>query len=219
MGDTLPRNRRTAPGLRQNECALQYGLGVEAQAFSRHSVRGPIKCDRFIKVGGETGAVARNAFIAGGADRVAAGECFLKGRPCIAGEFRNRPFKDRRPEIEIAEIAVERVFVAVVIGVQEQQAGGFRPIFCGRNAKRFLRCEMMEEGAFRYAGLTTEIVDGRRRETLDTDQLDRCIEQPGPRGNTGRSCWGTRGRCRKIPTGWYVSTVFEPRLPSEGRHA
>src|SRR5262249_40500462 len=114
MIDRLGCDLGSTGGFRKNESALQYSLSVQSQAAS-----GPARLDAvcFDRCGyirfdllGMTADRARASI----ADRRMAVVGFLHHRAHEAGEFRHFPSQNCFAEINVAEHAVERIWISVI---------------------------------------------------------------------------------------------------------
>ena len=133
-----------------------------------------------------------NALIGRVPYRIAAVIAFLQAGPGVAGEFRHLAGGQFVAKIEIGEIAVERVVVPVIVGLQEQGTRRLGPMVRGGGTKRVLAGKMMEEGTFCDSRHLAQLIDGRRRKPLLPDQRDRRVQQLG----AGVSTFGGHGTTR-----------------------
>lgn len=181
MGDTFPRNRRIVRRFRQDEAALQHRLDMPRQIGRSHARRRAIGVDRRLDVGGQRVAIGGDARFAGEPDRLAGRIGVLHHRADEADEAVDRAVKHREAEIDMAEQSVERILELRVRQHLEHRPRALGPGLGGRDRQRFLRGEMVKEGALGDARRGADIVDARRGVALPAHGRVRRRDQRRPR--------------------------------------
>ncbi len=207
MVETLAREGRIVASLRQNEPALNDGLGV-----SREAVRSPVTGyaaipPRSLDIGLKRRGMAKDTLATGIANFWRSYMNLLRHRSDEAGEFCQFAFDDRLPESDIRKDAVERISWNVVGRGLKKRGRGFSPKLGCRNAKGFFVFEVMKECSLRYTGNPTQVIDCRRSESLCTNDVPRRLKKPSPCIAAFWCLFGWSGHDGNIPYGWYVSTT------------
>jgi hypothetical protein len=96
---------------------------------------------------------------AGGAHGIAACEYFLHRRGREAGECLERALGDRGAKVDVAENAIKRIGVPVIVGLGERWTGHVTPVLRGCDPEFVLRGEVMKERARGHTRRSAELID------------------------------------------------------------
>jgi len=195
---------------RENERALDGGLGIERQAL-----RGPVRVDvppahGFFDVGNQRRSVLADTAIAGLADgRVRVVDLLHHGAG-EAGEVGQLTHEQGLAEIDIGQQAVEGVSECTKRRGGKERIRDFDPVVgCGQR-QRFLAIEVVEEASLGQAGGFADVLDARGGISLGADYVHGRVENLDLRFMS----YFRRGHCiptswyANIPTGWCVVKIF-----------
>ena len=121
MVDAFERDGAVARRLRENEGALEDGLGMSCEARRRPIGRDPARRHGLRDIRLQRRCMAEDAGGAGLADRGMRPVNFLGHGPDETGELGEIAFDDRLAELDVTEQAVKRVVMLVVGRVLEER--------------------------------------------------------------------------------------------------
>ena len=124
-------DRGTAPGLRQDERALQHGLRVQRQAWGCTRRAEVVKLHRIGYVGFQFRGMTADGRIASVSNVGVRLERLLNHRASETSELRNLTAQHRLAKIEVAEDAIKRIIESVVGSGSEKRVAQLRPMIGG----------------------------------------------------------------------------------------
>jgi hypothetical protein len=100
-------------------------------------------------------------------------EDLLHHRAKQAGEFRQATLKNRHPEIDVTQKALQGIMQSAIGSPCKQAVRHRRKMTGGGERERFLALEVMEEAALGQPGGQANVIDGHCRVAFGTDRLRR----------------------------------------------